>query len=92
MHGFPCLCGGLMLSFVDKHGRADTLSDRNSAFGADNVNAVGVIVCLWLREKLYIGMDAILEAERGVSTLSKHESRVPIERVDFLGVFDVINS
>ena len=91
MRGFPRFCGGLMLAFVNEHRCTDALSDSDPAFGTDNVNTVGVIVGLWLRDELDIGMDTVLKTKRSVSTLTKYKSRVAVVWVDLLGMFDVIN-
>ena len=91
MHGFPRFCGCLILSFVDEHRCADALSDSDPAFGTDNVNTVGVIVGLWLRKELHIGVDAVLKTKGSVSTFAKHKSSIAIMWVNLLGMFDVIN-
>ena len=71
-----------MLSFMDEHRCADTFSDSNSSFGTDNVDTIGVIVGLRLCEELYVGMDAVLEAERGVSAFTQYKSGISIVWMD----------
>ena len=91
MHGFPRLGRRLVLSFVDEHRRAHALPHGDASFGADDVNAVAVVVGLGLGEELHIRVDAVGKAERGVPALAEHNPRIAVFRVYLLGVFDVID-
>ena len=72
----------MVLSFVNKHRCANTFTNGDAPFGADDVDTVTVVVGLWLGEELYIRMNAVLEAKRCVTTLSEDKSCIPVSWVD----------